>query len=455
MSTQPARATSLPEPPGPEGLPWFGSLFEARRDPLELFMRTRRDFGQIAQFQFGPTRYVIVSNVDAVKHVLVDNHRNYRKSLNYDGLKFLLGQGLLTSEGDFWLKQRRLAQPAFHRERLQEFGATMIACTDDMLRRWEQIAAAGVSVDVHEEMMALTLKIVVRTLFGADVKNADALGDAVSTAIYWANDYIQSVIRIPPNVPTRANRKFKKAKSLLDALVQSLIDERRSETTDRRDLLATYMAVRDEDTGEKMSDQQIRDEVMTLVLAGHETTANALAWTFYLLSLHPEDVTRVHDELAHVLNGRAPAPSDLKSLPEVTYCIEESMRLYPPAWVMERQANEDDVLCGHRILKDTIVGVSPYLVHREPAYWPNPEGFDPHRFLPENSVNRPKLAYIPFGAGPRMCIGQAFAQMEAQLIVARVMQRFTVSLRPGHVPVRDPSVTLRTANGMPMMLKAR
>lgn len=438
-----------------EGLPFFGQVFEAWKDPLKLFMRSRAKYGRVVKHDFMGMQYLLVSGVEAAKHVLVDEHRKYRKSVNYDGLKVVLGQGLLTSEGDFWLKQRRLAQPAFHRDRISALANVMLDATDDMLGTWLNGRPGTRAVDVHTEMMQLTLRIVVRALFGADVPNVKEIGDAVSVAIRWADEFASSPLRIPPHIPIRRNREFVKAKATLDELVQNIIDSRRGKTGERHDLLSMYMEAEDADTGERMSDAQLRDEVMTLVLAGHETTANALAWTFYLLGQHPPALRKLRAEIDDVLEGAMPAPEKLRAMPTLTQTIDEVLRLYPPAWVVERQANEADVIAGYRVEKDTVVGVSAYLIHRDPEYWENPEGFDPERFSPERSASRPKLAYIPFGAGPRFCIGNNFALMEAQLIVARILQRVDLELVSGqHIDV-DPVVTLRPSAPIRMNVRPR
>jgi cytochrome P450 len=426
-----------------EGLPFFGQVFEAWKDPLKLFMKSRAKYGRVVRLDFIWMRYLVVSSVEGAKHVLIDEHRKYRKSVNYDGLKFVLGQGLLTSEGDFWLKQRRLAQPAFHRDRISALAETMLEATDDTVASWLRTGRESPSIDIHSEMMQLTLRIVVRTLFGADVANAKEIGAAVSVAIRWADEFAGAAIRLPPHIPIPRNREFVKAKATLDALVQNIIDERRGKTDERHDLLSMYMEAEDADTGERMDDAQLRDEIMTLVVAGHETTANALAWAFYLLGQHPPAMRKLRAEIDTVLGDATPTPEKLRAMPTLTQTLDEVLRLYPPAWVVERQANEADVVAGYRVEKDTVVGVSPYLIHRDPDYWENPEGFDPERFSPERSANRPKLAYVPFGAGPRFCIGNNFALMEAQLIVARILQRVDLELVSGqHIDV-DPVVTLR------------
>jgi cytochrome P450 len=441
------------EATGPRGVPFFGNVLEAWRDPIGLMMRGLRDHGDLVRFRFGPYRYYMVNDPDAIKHVLVDNHKTYQKSRNYKALKLLLGDGLLTSEGEFWRRQRKLAQPAFHRERLAAFADTMVAYTDAMLTRWAAHPGASTSMDVHDEMMRLTFRIVGKTLFSTDVEgDADVVGPALSVATHFTEDYAQAVIPTPLWIPTPANVRFRRAKRALDAIVFRIIDERRKGASAAGDLLSMLMAVTDEETGERMDDRQLRDEVMTLVLAGHETTANALSWTFMLLSQHPDVERRLHAEVAAALGDRAPR---LEDLPKLTYCanvVSEALRLYPPAWAFERQAIADDTILGCRVPKGSMVGISPYVVHRHPAHWDNPLGFDPDRFTPARSEGRPRYAYLPFGGGPRMCIGNAFALMEAQLVVARVVQRYRVDLLPGHPVELDPVVTLRPKNGIHVTL---
>jgi cytochrome P450 len=445
-SSSPRRA------PGPRGLPFFGSTFEAWRNPLDLMTRTVREHGHIVSFRFGPHRYVLLNQPDAVHHVLVTNAKNYTKSRNYQGLKLVLGEGLLTSEGDHWRRQRKLAQPAFHRERLAGFVDAMARDTSALLERWDALGEGP--VDVHTEMMRLTFRIVGRTLFSTDVEaDADAIGRALSHVLVFANDYVESLVPLPTWVPTPRNLAFKRQMRRLDALVQKIIDERRARGDLGDDLLSMLMTARDETTNEAMSDQQLRDEVMTIVLAGHETTANALAWTWYLLSRHPDVARRLHQETRDVLGERAPTLADLPRLELTKRVVEESMRLYPPAWCFERQAVEPDEVMGFAIPRRGIVGISPYMLHRHEAYWENPEGFDPDRFLPERSAARPRYTYLPFGGGARMCIGNAFATMEAQIVVAMIARRRRLELVAGHPIELDPRVTLRPRHGVKMWLR--
>ncbi len=438
-------------PPGPPGVPILGNLLQGWRDPLGLFVRTQRDCGDFARLRFGPYDYYLLHDPVDVHHVLVDNHRAYTKSRNYAGLKLVLGQGLLTSEGDFWRSQRKLAQPAFHRQRMSGFVDTMAKDTASMLERWADLSEPA--VDAHAEMMRLTLRIVGRTLFSTDVDGeAPAVGAALTHALAWTNNYVESIVKVPPWLPTPENLRFKRSKKTLDDLVFRILETRRASGEDPGDLLGMLMAVRDEDTREGMSDKQLRDEVMTLVVAGHETTTNLLAWAFYLLSEHPDVARRLKTEVDQVLCGRVPTLADLPRLAYTKQVIEESLRLYPPAWVFERQAVVDDEIKGYRLPKGSIIGISPWSIHRSPSLWNDPERFDPDRFLPAPVAARPKFAYLPFGGGPRFCIGNGFAMMEAQVIVAMIAQKYSLDLVPGHPVVPDPLVTLRPRFGMQMIL---
>ncbi len=439
-------------PPGPPGLPFFGNVLDAWRDPLGLFVSTRRTYGDLVRFKFGPYYYYLVSDPDDVHHVLVDNHKAYTKSRNYAGLKLVLGQGLLTSEGDFWRSQRKLAQPAFHRQRMSGFVDSMAADTLAMLERWDALREP--TVDAHAEMMRLTLRIVGRTLFSTDVDGeASEVGAALTHALAWTNHYVESLVALPPWVPTPDNLRFKRSKKTLDDLVFRIIGARQASGEDAGDLLGMLMAVRDEETREGMSARQLRDEVMTLVVAGHETTANLLSWAFYLMSEHPDVARRLKEEVDLVLGDRVPVLADLPRLAYTKRVIEESLRLYPPAWVFERQSTQEDVLSGFRIPKGSILGISPWCIHRSERLWDEPERFDPDRFLPEAVAARPKFAYLPFGGGPRFCIGNGFAMMEAQIIVAMIAQRWSLELVAGHPVVPDPLVTLRPRHGMQMTLR--
>ena len=414
----------------------------------------RETYGDVVRFKFGPFDYYLVTDPEVVRHVLVDNAKAYTKSRNYLGLKIVLGEGLLTSEGDLWRRQRKLAQPAFHRARLAGFAAQMARATRDMLDRWrKEDLGSSSAFCVHEEMMRLTFRIVGLTLFSADVDgDAREVGRALDTALRWANDYAESLVRIPPYIPTPANVRFKRAMKTLDGIVYRLIADRRAQGAANEgygdDLLGMLMEAVEDDTQSGMSDQQLRDEIITMVLAGHETTANLLSWTFSLLARHPDVEARVRDEALRVLGDRDPTLEDVRSLEYTKLVLDEALRLYPPAWIFERQNVEPDVLGGYRVAAGSIVGVCPYVIHRHPEYWDDPESFEPERFRPERTEKRPRYTYLPFGGGPRTCIGNSFAMMEAQIILAMIVRQEHLALEAGHAVEVDPLITLRPKHGI-------
>jgi cytochrome P450 len=445
-----------PKPaPSTHGFQFITDVLDAWRDPLEVMERRVAEHGDIVHVRFAWMDYYVLNHPDAVHHVLVENHRNYKKSRNYQGLKFVLGKGLLTSEGDFWKKQRKLAQPAFHRERLTKLANDMISCTGDMLERWDrELEQLKQPFDLHREMMRLTLRIVGKTLFSTDLDNeSKEIGDALSVAISWANEHVNSPLRLPPWVPTPANRRFVRARETIDRIALRMISERRSYGEDRPDLLGMLMSAADEETGEKMSDIQLKDELLTLVLAGHETTANALSFMFHLLSHHPEVEAKLHQEITTVLGERTIELGDIQKMPYTKAVVEESMRLYPPAWVIERDSLAEDVVMGYRIPKNVVVGVFPWLLHRHTQYWSNPHKFEPERFLTADS--RPKHVYLPFGGGPRMCIGNAFAMMEMQLLLPMIVRKHRIVEERSFALALDPSITLRPRDGVSVHLDPR
>lgn len=431
--------------PGPNGIPVLGQTLMALKDPLTLFMGAWRDHGDLVTLHVGGHRLLLINSPDAVRRVLVDNRRNYKKVVH--GLKLVLGEGLITSDGELWRRQRRLAQPAFNRDRLERFASLMAADTMSMLSDWE--SRGEEPFDIHREMMKLTFRIVARALVSTDVQSAaDRVGQALSVALGRANSYASAPIRLPSWLPTPGNRRFHNALRALDELVFGIIAARRRCHEEIPDLLSTLMATRDEVTGAQMSDQQLRDEVMTLLMAGHETTANALTWTFYLLSQHPAVENRLREEIQTVLRGRAPMTKDLPLLPYNRMVVEESMRLYPPVWAFSREATEDDCLAGFHVPARTIVKICPYILHRHPALWTNPEGFFPERFEALREEERSRMSYLPFGAGQRHCIGSGFAMLEAQIVLASVLGKYRLELDPCRPVALDPGVTLRPRSGV-------
>ncbi|MBK8253767.1 MAG: cytochrome P450 [Polyangiaceae bacterium] len=429
----------------------LGHLGQMQNDQLGFFLRAREQCGDVARFRFILLPVHLLAHPEHVRRVLVDEHRNYDKQTKgFNVLRLVLGNGLLTAEGELWRRQRRIAQPAFHRERIAAFGERMVLAAEDTVRSWIPIAERSGTIDIASEMMRLTLRIAGETLLSTDVTgDAASVGQAVSLLLTEANVRILHPIEVPLNIPTPHNRRVLSALSTLESVVRKMIEERRKMTGQRpNDLLTMLMEARDEETGESMTDQQLRDEVLTIFLAGHETTANALAWTFYLLSLHPGVARRVEKEIVDVLGNRLPEVGDVNKLVYTTAVLKESMRLYPPAWIIGRRAVNDDVVDGYEIPADSIVFASPWVTHRHPGFWQNPEGFDPDRFLPERAATIHRTAYFPFGAGPRICIGQGFAMIEAVLLLATLCRKFRIDLVPGHPVVPQPSITLRPRYGI-------
>ncbi len=458
-STVSAAAISLP--PGPRGHFLFGSMADLQRDRLRFATDLALNYGDVAMFRMGPLPLYMIYHPDGIRHILVNNKRNYTKDTPVFGLlKGLLGNGLLLSEGEFWLRQRRLMQPMFHRERIAGFGRIMTAAAEKALESWRPAASEGRMVDISREMMRLTLDVACRSLFSVDITGeASAIARAVDVVL---EDFIfrfDHPFYPPAKVPTPRNRRYQAAVAELDRIVYGMIAGRRKAVDQAGelvgDLLSLLMEARDEDTGEAMTDKQMRDELVTLLIAGHETTANALTWALYLLSIHPDVERRLHAEVDTVLSGRTPEADDLPNLEYTRMVVDETMRLYPPAWITNRMTVAEDEVCGYRIPKGATVSICPYVTHRLPEFWENPEGFDPERFTLDKVKARPMFAYFPFGGGPRMCIGKNFALTEAPLVLATIVQRCRLDLYPGHEVRKRPLVTLRPEGGLPMMVHYR
>jgi cytochrome P450 len=349
-----------------------------------------------------------------------------------------------------------MAQPAFHQRRVTAFGDLMTDATLAMLERWRPSVAQRQPLDVATEFMHLTLEVATRALFSASVeRDVDAIGRAITTLLNEVTFRFTFPFYPPLKVPTPRNRRFLAAQATLDGVIYGIIAERRRQPGEHDDLLALLMEARDEKTGEGMSDRQLRDEVITLFVAGHETTANALSWSSYLLSTHVAVARKMRAEVDEVLQGRIPTAADVPNLPYTRMVIDETLRLYPPAWITNRRAIEDDTICGYRIPADAIVSISPYVTHRDPTLWQNPEGFDPDRFAPERSSRRPHFAYFPFGGGPHQCIGKGFALLEATLVLALLTQRYELHLAPGRRVETVAMATLRPRYGMWMTAHPR
>jgi cytochrome P450 len=440
-------------PPGPKPLVSIATLLFLRRDPLSFFLNMARDYGDLVYFKLGQQQFFLVSHPDHIQDVLVTHNKNFMKGQGLQLAKALLGEGLLTSEGDFHRRQRRLSQPAFHRQRIAGYAATMVEYAARMRDEWRE----GEVRDLAREMTRLTLAITGQTLFASDVESeADEISQALTQAMSMFNRFTLPFGPLLAKLPMPANKRFKLARERLDATIYRLIDERRRSGEDCGDLLSMLIQARDEEgDGTGMTDLQLRDEAMTIFLAGHETTANALTWTWYLISQHPEVEERFFSEVDEVLNGRLPAAEDYSRLAYTQMIFAEAMRLYPPAYVIGRRALNDYQINGYHIPARSIVVMSQYIVHHSERYFPDPFRFDPERWTPEARDSRPKFSYFPFGGGPRVCIGEQFAWMEGVLIMATVAQRWKMRLAPGHPVELRPLVTLRPRYGMKMTLESR
>jgi len=434
----------------------IGGSMNSMRGRGHIFMlQLFKKYGDVVRFRLGPVHALAVHRPEHIKHVLTDNAKNYSKrTRGFLKLQMVLGHGLVTSDGDLWKKQRRLMQPSFHKKRLAQFAEAMVQGGEGIVSRLREFADSQEAVDVAEEMMVTTLDIVNQTLFGHGPGDAThGIAEAVGVVQVDVNTRIMSIWDPPLNWPTRANKRLRKALNTLDIAVTGLIKERRESGDDSGDLLSMLLHAQDEETGEGMSDQQLRDEVMTIYLAGHETTSNALTWLFHLLSRNPDVERRLFEELVTVLGDRRVTLEDLPRLDLTRRIIYESMRLYPPVWGFSRMAEGPDVIGGYRVEPGTTVFVSPYAAHRQVDYFSNPEGFDPERFTDEFLHGLPKCAYMPFGAGARQCIGNNFAIMEMQILVATICRAYRLEMEAGHSLVAEPLITLRPAHGLRMHVR--
>lgn len=453
VETMPKAGSSAPAPytyAEQPGLPYLGTMLSFVHDPIAYEVGLRKTADMVATNGFG-RRFYAISHPGLIEDVLVTKNAHFRKAAGLRSLTGIFGNGLLTSDGDFWLRQRRLASPAFHRQRIAAYADQMVQFTHRMLDGWRH----GGVLDLHQEMMHLTLNVVARCLFGTDTSaEAARIGHALDAVMSLLNN--QGLIKLAQSmlrIRTREHRAFDAGIKMLDEVVYGIIHVRKNSDDDRGDLLSMFLAARDED-GSRMSDQQLHDECLTMLIAGHETTALALSWAWYELTQKPEVAALMRAELAQVLGDRAPAVADLSALPYTSQVITETMRLHPPAWNISREALTDVEIGGHTIPAGTEILMSQYAVHRHPDYYDNPDAFKPERWSGDLAKTLPKYAYFPFGGGPRLCIGQQFAQMEAILILATMAQRFDLDLVPGQRIVPQPSITLRPKYGLKVKLRS-
>jgi cytochrome P450 len=421
------------------------------KDPLAVFTQWTRDYGDIFYYRAIHRPVYFLNNPEFIKYVLLTNYPNFIKG---EALRFnrrIFGKGLLTSEGDFWLQQRRLIQPAFHGDRIASYAATTVTYTQRMLENWQD----GASCDIYREMMRVTLEIVSNVLFNLEIQSEqDKFAAALTTLLELSSGPRMLMPPLLRRVPTRGNLRYERSVRQLDEVVFGFIRQRRAHPHPSEDVLNALLEARDED-GNSMPDQQIRDEVMTLLLAGHETTAVTLAWTFYLLAQHPEIETKLFTELQTILSGRAPTKQDLPVLTYTDCILKESMRLYPAIWAVVRNPIADCEIGGYTIPAGASIVMSQWVMHRDPRFYDNPESFQPERWLLNPARLMPKFAYFPFGGGPRTCIGASFATMEMILMLATIVQSYKVRLTPNHPVEPSPTITLRPKHGIQVILEKR
>jgi cytochrome P450 len=441
---------SVHYPPGPEQGFFDGLRSPLRADPLGFMNRISREYGDIVCLRFFHIRTYCLFHPDQIEDVVVTHARKFIKGRVLRANRHLLGNGLLTSEGEFWLRQRRMMQPAFHRERIAKYASTMTDCAVNLANSWR----AGQELNLHEAMMQLTLQIVAKTLFHADVeRDAPDVGKNLHVLLEYTHDF-RRMMMTPKWLPTQRNLGAKRAVRNLTNIIDRIIEQRRASGVDSGDLLSLLIHAQDED-GSRMTTQQLRDEALTLFLAGHETTASTLSWTWLLLAQNQRVEQKLHTELDSVLGGRAPTLEDIPRLPYTNHVLSESLRLYPPAWAMARLAVEDHTLGGYPVPKGTGVAGVTWIVHRDPRWYENPEQFLPERWEGDLLKKLPRFAYFPFGFGPRQCIGNAFAMMEAALVLGTLAQRFHFAPLPGHAVVPLASITLRPRHGLHVRVEAR
>ena len=454
--TQTTTRKNIFELDGPSDNSIVGSLAELGEDPLGFLTRCDRDYGEVVPIRLGLTPACLITAPNLIEQVL-KNRDAFIKSRGFRALHTLLGDGLLTNEGESWFRQRRLAQPAFHRNRIQSYGRVMVDYAEEMVSNWQP----GETRDIHTDMMRLTLNIVMKAIFNQDVSTheAETVARALDVAMNWFDSKRRQNFLIWEWFPRPENIRYREAISGMDNTIYGIIKDRRESGEDSGDLLSMLMAARDEDDGTGMSDRQLRDEIATLMLAGHETTANALSWTWMLLGQNPEADDRLQAELKEVLDGRSPTIEDLPNLPYANAIIQESMRLYPPVSLVGRESVKDVEIGDYLIPEGSVVMLSQWVMHHKAAYFEQAEVFKPERWLETDGQllekQLPRGVYFPFGDGPRICIGKGFAMMEAVLILCAIAQKYKLELVPEHKIIPQPSITLRPETGIQTILSAR
>lgn len=444
--------TKVNRPPGPTGTPFLGSLLRAQRDPLQFTLDLCRQYGDVVRFRIGMYTGYLVNHPDHYRHVLISNQDNYDKhNYNYRKLRPVLGNGLITSDGAQWQRSRRMVQPAFHTERIRQLESKITETTGQLLNRWEHHVLKGDAVDAKQEMTRLTFRLMAGSLFSNDLM--DVMGE-VRDAFTVLNREITRRFTsawVPPLwLYTPRNRAFVKARNTLDRIVRAIIDRRRRRGDPTGDILDILLHETDA-SGRRLSDRQVRNEVMTLMLAGHETTANLLTWTLGLLAVHPS----VQEKVIPGEVGRQSATGQEPMGPDIKQVLQESLRMYPPVWIFSRRAIAKDRIGGYSIPAGATITMCTYALHRNPEFWDEPERFDPMRFMPSNGNRTTPAAYFPFGAGPRTCIGGHMAMTEARIVLQMICDRFAIQLEPGRKLIPEPLITLQPRGGLKLLLERR
>lgn len=440
-------------PPGPKGLPFFGSLIDYFSDMLGFLTRVSSEYGDIVYYKLGSRKMYLLNNPEHIKDVLVTHNRNFEKSRALKRTKIVLGEGLLTNEGEPHLKQRRTVQPVFHHQRIKSYGDVMAEYASRVGEDWKN----GSVVNINKEMMKLTLSIVSKTIFDSDMESeSDEIGECLTDLVTLFPQMIFPYSEYLDGLPLPANNRFNKAKDKLDTIIYRLIEERRENPGEKTDLLSMLLEAQDEEGGgEGMTDLQVRDEALTLFLAGQESTANSLVWTWYLISTHLQVEKKIHEEIDSILNGRLPTLDDLGKLSYTQNVFKETLRLYPPAWAVARQVKEDYEVGGYVIPAGADIFMSQYVVHRDARLYKEPDRFIPERWESEETNDLPRFAYFPFGGGTRRCIGEPFAWMEGVLLIATIASKWKMRLVPHQKIVPQALITIRPKNGMNMILERR
>lgn len=446
---------SIRDLPGPKGLPILGSLTALTREPVPFFLNVSREYGALIPIKLGLSTAILLNSPDVLEHVLQRNYQNYRKTRLVAKLQPIMGTGLVTSDGELWAAQRRLMQPSFHRRKIEGIFGTMQETISKRTEIWQRAADSGEVLNVARDMAATTLEVAVKTMFGADIdRQIDVAIECIEFLQVETPKRVFALTPLREVVPNPARSRFNGALRQLDEIVYEIIRRRRAVGSEEDDLLSLLMAARDEETNREMTDRQLRDEVITVFAAGHETTANAMTWIFSLLSDRPDVRDALIDEIQGLLGHGQPSVEGLGKMPLTTSVINEALRLYPPIWWTSRVNIDDDELAGYKIPQGTIVLVCPWTIQRHPAVWEAPDEFQPWRFLPENTRGRHKFAFLPFGAGPRACIGSGFAMMEMKLVLSNLLPKFRfercaeVDIEPG------PYLTMKPRRGLPMRIRA-